>query len=665
MHLLIASLLPLVLGSVLAAFLQRRKQTARGLDAFVLVSVGGLVCLYILPVAIARAGVWAVVAAAVGLAIPALSDRLFSLKAGRIRTLTWVVAMAAIAVHALMDGIALVPHVADHAGLSEHSHGADAHGVGSSLAMAVVLHRIPVALGVWGLVRPRFGLRAAIVTLSVIGGCSVLGYAGAEALVGWLDAPSLAAFQALVAGTLLHVVVGHGVQDHAVPQDHAEPQASLDANHVHVTDAPGDGMATSAVQRWHVASAFGGFVGIIALFVLLRAHPVQAVVEGGVDMSAALVALGLRMAWPLVGAMVVAAVASALFPASFFRRFRVPGGIAAFGIAWGLFGVGYAMLFAFAVVVQCAVIAFVGGVVVGSGGGSGGLRKVGPTGVTQGEANLARRTGTSVASIKNSISAHATLNQVRESWRELIGEILPWWLLGTLAASVIEPLVDTTRWQGESVWWQLLLLTALTAVVRVRAVALIPIAAVLYYKGIAPAAIVAAVAMGYSVSLLDKREPKPRWQGHLVLRWTVALVIGAVVQVIGPGGGTPSGPLFDMQQKVGQFGVQWIMWLQWAGVLLIGVLVAVLMLRRGTHGFVGTIVLNRGASCEDASCGACHHGCCEAVDALQSVQAVQSVPVVLNVPTSQSASSAVSVELPVLSASEPVHDASRRTTEGL
>jgi hypothetical protein len=79
--------------------------------------------------------------------------------------------------------------------------------LGSSLPLAVVLHRVPVSLVIWWLLRPRLGVWPAALALSVEGLGTIVGYALAQQLAPHVENPVLNAVQALVAGSLLHVVV--------------------------------------------------------------------------------------------------------------------------------------------------------------------------------------------------------------------------------------------------------------------------------------------------------------------------------------------------------------------------------------------------------------------------------------------------------------------------
>ena len=77
-------------------------------------------------------------------------------------------ATVALAVHAMMDGAALI----DHTGHDGH-HG---HHDEGSLALGVILHRLPLGLTLWWMVNSKLGLKAAFLTLGGLIGATCLGY---------------------------------------------------------------------------------------------------------------------------------------------------------------------------------------------------------------------------------------------------------------------------------------------------------------------------------------------------------------------------------------------------------------------------------------------------------------------------------------------------------
>ena len=105
---LLFSILALSVGPVIYRG-TRARRAAAAVDAFALVGVGGLVLVHILPQSFSLAG-WAVIPIAlIGLFGPGLlcGTRLFSGRESRVVAMP--LALLAIALHALLDGLALAP----------------------------------------------------------------------------------------------------------------------------------------------------------------------------------------------------------------------------------------------------------------------------------------------------------------------------------------------------------------------------------------------------------------------------------------------------------------------------------------------------------------------------------------------------------------------------
>jgi hypothetical protein len=192
---LLASIAALVVGPLLYLAVKRSgNQRARVvLDVVIVLAVAGIVLLHILPDCLDIAGWPAVVALVVGLLLPTLIEQWLRRLTGSAHAVVGVVVVVGISVHALMDGVGLA--LASGEG-----------GIGHGLPVAVALHRIPVGLILWWLVRPR-GLRAAVLVLAGIGVATVVGFAAGGVVAAGMESAELAVFQALIAGALLHVAV--------------------------------------------------------------------------------------------------------------------------------------------------------------------------------------------------------------------------------------------------------------------------------------------------------------------------------------------------------------------------------------------------------------------------------------------------------------------------
>jgi zinc transporter ZupT len=197
---LIAALIGLALGPLVFNALHRSPATQLALDGFVLVAVVGLVISHILPEAFESAGWWSILAASAGLLLPLTVEKLRALSHNASHGVVLGVAGLALLLHASVDGVGL----------------AAAEG-SSALALAVVLHRLPVGLAVWWLVCPQFGRRWAALVLAALGVATVSGY-GMQIAFAPSEGIALHLVQAFVAGSLLHVLLHQAVGFH----DHAD-----------------------------------------------------------------------------------------------------------------------------------------------------------------------------------------------------------------------------------------------------------------------------------------------------------------------------------------------------------------------------------------------------------------------------------------------------------
>ena len=192
--LLALALMALVPGPLLygAARLSGRMMPA--LDGFLLVAMGGLVLLYFLPDSAALAGwVPAASALAAGLWLPALAGRRLPSLRRPAHVAALLLGLSALAAHACADGLAL---------------SGPAGGDSSMSPLAVVLHRVPVGLAVWFLLRPLHGLGPALAALGGLAAATAGGFLGigsGETSIAGSRAWGL--FQALAAGALLHLVL--------------------------------------------------------------------------------------------------------------------------------------------------------------------------------------------------------------------------------------------------------------------------------------------------------------------------------------------------------------------------------------------------------------------------------------------------------------------------
>jgi uncharacterized membrane protein YraQ (UPF0718 family) len=208
---LLATLLALAAGPVLYAAGRRDARALAFLDGFVLVSIAGLVVLEVVPGTFLQGGAWSLAFLLAGLFGPTLLERLFRRAERATHIGALGLAVLGLVFHALADGVVLAP------------------GGDGALALAVVVHSLPVGMAVWWLLAPSFGPGPPLAALLAMGAGTVAGYAFSEPLNALLSDQAWAWFQSLVAGSILHVIFGrphlHGAED----PHHAHVEALLPA----------------------------------------------------------------------------------------------------------------------------------------------------------------------------------------------------------------------------------------------------------------------------------------------------------------------------------------------------------------------------------------------------------------------------------------------------
>ena len=212
------SVLALLIGPVIYAWGRGQPTTRQLLDGFILATVAGIVCVYIIPDAISAGGTLAVLFLAVGLVFPVAIEKAFRHSVRQAHVFIVVLAAAGLVSHALIDGIALLPAVG-----SGYSDGTNP-GIASSiidnrLALAVILHRLPVGMAIWWSVRPAFGAVAAVTTFVLVILATAAAFFWGAPIAELAEQRSVACFQAFVAGSLVHVVAFGVSHEHGEGED--------------------------------------------------------------------------------------------------------------------------------------------------------------------------------------------------------------------------------------------------------------------------------------------------------------------------------------------------------------------------------------------------------------------------------------------------------------
>lgn len=356
--LLLGGLLPLVAGPFLAEQARRSEGTKLALDAFVAVSLGGIVLLHLWPHAFLVAGSWALVGGLAGLLLPFLLHGSLHNHEHKIYPGMLVLAFLGMAIHAALDGVALLsPVIADtttldaaahdaaaheghnHAGhhdghdhhdehdpvpqetvsqelvsqdttahdyAATHDHHGHATESAALLAAAVILHRLPMGIAVWWLTAPILGRRGAISLLAILAGATVIGFGLAERVFAALSLPGVALFEATIAGMLLHVVMGH---EHAHSDEHDHQHHTH--QHPHQHSHQHDNQPPQEDRPW--ISAMGALAGGLLVAALNYVHPMDQRYANALSFGESVTALAFYLA-PFLVLGLVLAVSRRLLP---------------------------------------------------------------------------------------------------------------------------------------------------------------------------------------------------------------------------------------------------------------------------------------------------------------------------------------------------------------
>ena len=186
---LILSIAALLLGPAIYTAGRQNRMARRVLDGLILVSIAVIIAVHVVPEAIQHGGKLAFVVILIGLAFPLLLERLFRSATETAHLFIVALAAAGLLIHSVVDGVALLPEN------------------GTSLAYAIVLHRLPVGMAIWCVVRPNFGTVTAVSVFALVIGATVAGYFVGASVLELAETRTVALLQAFISGSLIHVVI--------------------------------------------------------------------------------------------------------------------------------------------------------------------------------------------------------------------------------------------------------------------------------------------------------------------------------------------------------------------------------------------------------------------------------------------------------------------------
>lgn len=602
MLLLVISLLALVVGPLLFRLADRAHWALLGLDGFIMVTVAGLVLAHVVPHSVEVAGPWALGMALVGFLGPGLIERHLHRAARSTHLATMLLACIGLVVHEFFDGVAL--------GLPAAGH--EQHDEGSILALAVVLHRLPVAVTVWWLLRPVLGAVAAAGTLGGLGLATVAGFAFASGVEPLMGEAWIGLLQCLVAGSLLHVVVHR-------PPPLAAPSGPSD------------------VARGNLYAGLGALLGLLAVAGISDDPEPFHGLAGEMHAGDTFLALALQCAPALLLGLLLAGLSKAYLPQAspgWLRPGRA-GAEALRGIAFGLrltlrsYSVGpmYGSLIRGGAPLAAATAFLVATPALGLEAIAISLPLLGvELTVAYGLAAVlvALCVGAGIGRLSRSGAAQtvepapvATRGshgaRLRLALDALVDDVGPWLLLGLVIASLMEPLVDRQWLAALPRGVDVLLFTILGLPLYVSAAGATPLVAILIHKGVSPGAALAFLLVGPAVHVAVARMLARMHGRRLALTFTAAVaglaaIMGWITNAVIADGGLAHGgqahglALHDVgHEQPGLVAV--------ACLAALAALLALSVLRVGPRGFVGQVLFPRGDEDGCATGGSRHsHG---------------------------------------------------------
>jgi len=186
---LILSIAALLLGPVIYTAGRENRTARRILDGLILLTIAAIIAVHVVPEALQHGGILTIVVLLLGLAFPMLLERLFRQAADTAHLFIVALAACGLLIHAVVDGVALLPEN------------------GAALAYAIVLHRLPVGMAIWCVVRPNFGSTIAIGIFTLVILATAAGYFVGTSIIELAETRTLAMLQAFISGSLVHVIL--------------------------------------------------------------------------------------------------------------------------------------------------------------------------------------------------------------------------------------------------------------------------------------------------------------------------------------------------------------------------------------------------------------------------------------------------------------------------
>ncbi len=237
MNLLLAlAIMATLLGPFIYVVFRKQPTLKQGVDAFILVITAGIILFQVLPEIYRTLGFLSIILVVAGMGLPGIIEYLFRRAAARTHLLTLILGVVGLLVHGVVDGGALT--------MSQYE-------AGSMLPLAIIFHRTPISMTLWWLIKPQFGTAYAVTVIVILITGTLAGFYFSSVVMMQLHNREFMIFEAIVSGTLLHVLYHQPGHEH----HHAEPH-----NHDHIHK--------HHYQHWSIGGLTGAGLAIILLLLL-------------------------------------------------------------------------------------------------------------------------------------------------------------------------------------------------------------------------------------------------------------------------------------------------------------------------------------------------------------------------------------------------------------
>lgn len=249
---LIASVFALGIGPLIYQTFGPLRRTDRIVSGFILVIITLTLFIEVLPEAYSQIGLLAIGLALLGFIGPTLIEKLFAGSANNTHQLTIYLGILGLVLHASIDGAAL-----QSGSIAEHHE---------NLSLAIIVHRLPVGLTIWWLLKPLIGERFALLTIITMAIATTFGFLLSMQLNDYYSSTGFIALQAFISGSLLHVVLHKPHEDGCMhtSKDHVHNHSLPHKNELN-QHSSSNKLKNKLPNQWEMVGMLIGLLTLIAL----------------------------------------------------------------------------------------------------------------------------------------------------------------------------------------------------------------------------------------------------------------------------------------------------------------------------------------------------------------------------------------------------------------